>query len=113
MIWTRIMEKLFNLPIQSCSSCETLKMMLERQLDINRELTNSIIKPQVIESKPMEDMKPISPNYTPWRVRQQMLQNEDRAKAAILRKTNDELQQAIMGNPSPPDSNSGGGAIPS
>jgi hypothetical protein len=116
MIWSRIMEKLFNLTPQVCQSCESLKLMLDRQLDINRELTNSIISQTKVQPEPIqsnETFKPISPLHTPWRVRQQLLENEDRAKAAIMRKTNEELEQAIMaksGNPGIPLGS--GGAIP-
>jgi hypothetical protein len=115
MIWSRIMEKLFNLTPQVCQSCESLKLMLDRQLDINRELTNSIISQTKVQPEPIqsnETFKPISPLHTPWRVRQQLLENEDRAKAAIMRKTNEELEQAIMGSGPSPSPNRSASAIP-
>lgn len=112
MIWSRVIEKLFGLNPVVCQSCETLRIVLDRQLDINRELTQSIIKPvEPIQTRPNETMNPIAPNYMPWRVRQQMLQNEDRAKAAILRKTNEELESAVLGADS--DSKSGAGTVSS
>lgn len=73
--------------------------MLERQMDVNRELTQSVInqtnKPEPIIEKSSGELKPISPSYIPWRVRQQMLQQEDRVKARIIKQSTEELETAV------------------
>ena len=39
-----------------------------------------------------EDMIPIKPQFTPWRVRQQMMESEDRRTAALLKDRQKEMR---------------------
>jgi hypothetical protein len=46
--------------------------------------------PQSVDER---EMKPIIPQFTPWRVKQQMLEQEDRAKAVIMRNKEKEIAE--------------------
>ena len=72
-----------------CESCETLKMQLAIANDEKRQLLERILeKPEIPVDKPPEITRPI---VVPWAVKKQMLEREDRAKAAtILRQKEDE-----------------------
>ncbi len=67
-----------------CESCETLKSQLatvnhEKQLLLNRIMEKPEIVPERTIAPPMQNVGPRL--HTPWRVRQQMLEAEDRAAA--------------------------------
>jgi hypothetical protein len=49
---------------------------------LHRLLDKDKIEPPQTEK---EEFKPVTPQFTPWRVRQQMLEAEDRAKADLMR----------------------------
>lgn len=69
-----------------CSSCETYKVQLEIANYEKRELLKTVLesmKPQVSETK-VEIPEPLKPRAIPWRIRQQMLEEEDRAKAKTI-----------------------------
>jgi len=70
-----------------CESCETLKMQLAIANDEKRQLLNQILyKPEPEVKVDTSELKPVSTlSHTgSWRVRQQMLEAEDREKAKIL-----------------------------
>ena len=68
-----------------CQSCETLEKQLEISNFEKRELLNKLLKePEPIV--PTELPKAYTmPKTIPWRVRQQMLEREDREKARLMR----------------------------
>jgi hypothetical protein len=85
---SELLRKWFGLS-NECASCIVLKDALERSEVERRELLHKLINPPVptvVEEKE-EEFQPITPQYTPWRVRQQILESEDR-RAAQLRKDN-------------------------
>lgn len=68
-----------------CESCETLKMALAIANQEKEKLLNRILeKPtvEVTQAQPPQITRPIA---VPWKVRQQMLEKEDREKARIMR----------------------------
>jgi uncharacterized Zn finger protein (UPF0148 family) len=67
-----------------CPSCETLKMQLEISNNEKRQLLERILEKPALESKP-ELREVTRPVNVPWRVRQQMLEAEDREKARLMR----------------------------
>lgn len=97
MIITRILEKLFGLQaeeVQLCESCETLKSQLAITNEQNRQLLRSLLEltnPKPAAPVETKEIQPITNKYVPWRVRQQMLEEADRAKAAIIRRREDEI----------------------
>ena len=76
---------------EPCQNCDMLRTMLASEQYEKKQLLNTILemgKPN-IEIPPTEaerDLKPVQVRHIPWRVRQQMLEQEDRVKAEIIRK---------------------------
>lgn len=67
-----------------CESCETLKLQLEiANYEKDRLLNRLLEKPEVVESKAPQEMS--KPRMISWKVRQQMLEAEDRKRAQIMR----------------------------
>lgn len=98
----RIVEKLFGLEPDVCMNCETLRGLLEAERIERNTLTQALIettKPPKLEiTTPTvgEELKPINPSsFTPWRVRRNMLEQEDRQRAKILRQHTEELEKAV------------------
>lgn len=69
----------------SCKSCETLRMQLDTVNRINKELIDHLfpMKPESDELGSVPEM--IKPKLIPWKVKQQMLESEDRRKAILMR----------------------------
>lgn len=81
-----------------CESCDILRAQLEIERHEKKIILQSLLditNPKVtrVETEPREPIA-IGPRHTPWRVRQQQLEEEDRAKASAIRKHNDELREA-------------------
>ena len=71
-----------------CEMCDLLTTLLEQERheksDILRRLLELTTPAQPQSVIPGEAPKPIMPRIVPWRIKQQMLEEEDRAKARIL-----------------------------
>jgi len=79
---------------RKCKSCIVLENQLfvanndrEKLLDQILELTQPKKEPVIINEEVKHE--PIRPAKTPWGVRRQLLEQEDRAKAEIIRKRNE------------------------
>lgn len=72
--------------VEVCESCEALKQMNDHLRMDNEKLLRRILEPKVEPERIVapEPMVPIHRNV-PWRVKQQMLEAEDRQKANALR----------------------------
>lgn len=69
-----------------CDSCEILKLQLSIMNQNNKELMNRILEKPEPESKPdVESFVPINKHEVPFRVRREILEREDRAKAKSLK----------------------------
>ena len=93
----KVLYKWFGLSDDPCESCEILRERLlqsdaERKELLHRLLDNDKPEPPSIKE---EDLVPIKPQFTPWRVRQQMLEQEDRKKAQLMRDRVDELEKEL------------------
>lgn len=78
---------------QVCQSCETTKQQLAiANIEKDKLLARLLEKPEPIPEK--EPVEVTRPAIIPWRVRRQMLQDEDRQKAILMRKAKDEANQA-------------------
>ena len=62
----------------------------ERKELLHRLLDKDKPEPLVQE---IEEHKAITPNFTPWRVKQQMLEAEDRKQAELLRAKAKEIEE--------------------
>lgn len=71
---------------KTCESCENLKFELAQvRLENSRLLDHILAKPVPEPEVKQEFIKPVLPNMIPWRVRQQMLEAEDRQKARLMK----------------------------
>lgn len=95
-----ILYKIFRIEPFPCASCETLRAQLEFVNFEKKSLLDFILeKNRPTESAPMERPEPIIPKTIPWNVKQRMLEQEDRARAQILRKqkqTVEELEKEVL-----------------
>jgi len=77
-----------------CHSCDTLKQLLDTEIREKERLLQIIIDRNTEKVEPKIDtreMKPLGRPYIPHRVRTQMLEAEDRAKAEVLNKLEKEV----------------------
>jgi hypothetical protein len=88
-----------------CSTCEILRSLLDESIKERRELTARIVAhseplPLAKEKEEERPPVPIQPTFIPWRVRQQMLEEEDRKQAQVIRAKQNELaeQNRLMTN---------------
>lgn len=110
-MWTKLFHKWLNPHCPDCSheyqtlvkceSCEVLKQQLAiANLEKKQLLDSILIKPQVNESSAPVSMTPTK--QVTWKVRQQMLEAEDRAKARLMKESPkplhdiDDLEQEVV-----------------
>lgn len=88
-----LMYKWFGIEPIPCVTCEVLRSQLDESNRERRELLTKLLDKVSPEPSPdvKEDYEPIKPAYTPWRVRQQMLESEDRKQAQLLRDKKQEI----------------------
>lgn len=88
------MYKWFGVEPMPCPVCEVLREQLANSERERRELLQRALAPTstVVEKEEKEDLVPIKPTFVPWRVRQQMLEQEDRKQAELLRRKTQEIE---------------------
>jgi hypothetical protein len=91
----RIIEKLFGLEPSTCLVCEVLREQLASSERERRELLQRVLVPPSppVEIPSTEEMRAITPQFTPWRVKQQMLEAEDRKKAQLMKDKAQEIAE--------------------
>jgi hypothetical protein len=88
MIFRSLMYKWFGIEELPCNTCEVLRMQLAESNAERKDLLNRLLQPSIPEplaTKP-EEFEPIKSQFVPWRVRQQLLEQEDRKRAELLKK---------------------------
>lgn len=90
----RLLEKWFRLEPIPCPTCEVLREQLAHSEVERRELLHRLMAPPEPPpvATPDEEMKPIQPQFIPWRVRQQMLEAEDRKSAQLTKEKKKEIE---------------------
>lgn len=81
---------------KECSTCETLRELLEAEKFEKKQLLQSILevhKPQVETIQSTSNLESLKPRAIPWRVRQQMLEEEDRNRARVLADKQKEMKK--------------------
>jgi hypothetical protein len=79
-----LMYKWFGLDVPvSCETCEVLRAQLDESNRERKELLHRLLDREKIEPSSIgvvreEENKAITPAFVPWRVKQQMLEAEDR-----------------------------------
>lgn len=93
-MWSELLRKWFGLPVPICQTCEILRDQLDESNRERKELLHKLLEKDKPEPLPLatEEPKPITPNYVPWRVRQQALEAEDKRAAQLMRDRQREIQ---------------------
>lgn len=93
-MFSELLRKWFKLEPIHCEVCEVLRDQLAKSERERRELLERVLAPPVstAEVKDEEEFKPITPAYTPWRVRQAHLEAEDREAARLKRDKAKEIE---------------------
>lgn len=82
-----LLYKIFGLEPMPCLVCEVLREQLYHSEAERKELLQRVLIPSM-PIEPVTDVqvpKPITPPFMPWRLRQQILEQEDRHKAKVMR----------------------------
>jgi hypothetical protein len=82
--------------VPACTSCDILRDQLEKSEVERRELLHKLLdrgQPEPAPSVVSEDLHPITPQFVPWRVKQQMLEQEDRRTAQLMKEKQKEISQ--------------------
>lgn len=89
----QLLYKWFGLSDLPCQTCEVLRLQLDESNRERRELLARLLEkdtPEPVEPVEVEP-KAITSQFVPWRVRQQMLEAEDRHKASLLKNKQKEI----------------------
>lgn len=91
-----ILYKLFRIEPLPCNTCEVLRGMLEQTNSEKKYLLEQLLKePEIIQETSTEEFKPIkTTKFTPWHVRRQILEAEDRKQAQIIKDKKKEMEEA-------------------
>lgn len=90
-----LLEKWFNLDPRHCETCEVLRSMLDESNKERKDLLARLLDKDKVEPPPtpIEEFKPVGQSFVPWRVRQQMLEQEDRKQAELLRRSAQDIEK--------------------
>lgn len=91
-----LLYKWFGLEPFPCGTCELLRIQLDESNRERRELLTRLLekdRPEPTQPVKTEEYRPIQSQFVPWRVRQQMLEAEDRKKAELLKRHKDEVDE--------------------
>jgi len=83
----QILYKWFGLSDEPCETCELLRELLAKSDAERRDLVTRLLDKDKSEPlvSSLEAPQAIKPQFIPWHVRQQMLEQEDRKQAQLLR----------------------------
>src|SRR5262245_26507584 len=88
------MYKWFGLQAPSCETCEVLRSQLAEANRERRELLTRLLGPEpLIHQEEKTEPQPIIPQFVPWKVRQQMLEQEDKKRAQLMREKQNEMRE--------------------
>ena len=90
-----ILYKWFGVEDFPCNSCETLRGQLESVNFEKKILLDRLLNPTVPVAPEKIEYEPIKPKNIPWVVRRQMLEEEDREKARLMRQKTEELEREL------------------
>lgn len=82
----------------TCHTCQVLQERLDISERERRQLLDKVLELSSSKKEPEPEIKtenlvPIMPQHVSWRVRQQMLEQEDRVKARLLKDKQDEIKE--------------------
>ena len=80
-----------------CKSCETLRVQLEISNFEKKQLLDKLLHKDDVIQPPQQDYQPIMPKNIPWGVRRQMLEEESKRAAALLKEREKEIKVTVDG----------------
>lgn len=80
-----------------CKSCETLRVQLEISNFEKKQLLDKLLHKDDVIQPPQQDYQPIMPKNIPWGVRRQMLEEESKRAAALLKEREKEIKVTVNG----------------
>lgn len=81
---------------RKCQNCENYLLIIEKQRQDYQKLIDIMHRePGPMDNRPEHEYKPVGKAFIPFAVRRQMLEAEDRRKAAELRKEAEERRKPI------------------
>ncbi len=90
-----LVYKLFGLEDFPCQSCETLKHQLDVVNYEKAQLLDKLIEKEV----PIQQIQEIKynelPKAVPWKVRKELLEQEDRVQARLMRESTEKLEKEV------------------
>jgi len=94
----QILEKWFGIEPNHCEACEILRAQLDESNRERKDLLHRLLdkaNPEPLSVQSAEEPKPVSigNQYVPWRVRQQMLEQEDRKTAQLIKQRAEEIKE--------------------
>jgi hypothetical protein len=95
---SELLRKWFGLENPACETCEVLRAQLDESNRERKELLHKLIDAPKAEpvTEKEEELVPIKPQFTPWRVRQQLLEAEDRKKKQLLDESIKNLESELQ-----------------
>lgn len=89
--WVRIRDER-----RVCATCDYLKIQVEIERQFNRVLFEKLTNKSIAEITPEQyKPEPVIPKFTPWRVKKQMLEQEDARAYQIMKKREEELLSGV------------------
>lgn len=91
----QLMYKWFGIEPIPCATCEVLREQLTNSERERRELLTKLLDKGNPEPLNIEHERPIpiTPQFVPWRVKQQMLEAEDRKKSQLMKEKAQEIEE--------------------
>lgn len=90
-------RRLFGLPDKVCETCEVLKMQLAYTQRREQYLLDKLLEPKLeFDTPPVNnEPEPLIPKHVPWPVKREMLEQEDRARARVIREQAEKVKKDI------------------
>ena len=96
-ILSALAYKWFGLDPTSCATCEVLREQLANSERERRELLHKLLekdKPEPVAPVQEEELKPILPDFIPFRIKRQMMEAESRREAQLLKAKKKEMTES-------------------
>lgn len=78
-----------------CKSCEVLREQLSVvNFEKKQLMDNLLVKPAPVQVEHVQP-EPIAPKMVPWHIKRQMLEEQDRALAATIRRQKEDAAKAV------------------
>lgn len=78
---------------RTCQNCEYLKTQIEIERQFNKVLFDKLTNKPSDIPVPVENKELIKPKFVPWRVKRQILEQEDARAAQVLKQREAELNR--------------------